>query len=69
VQCAPYRLGSYHTLKEHIMSKTQHKPPMTQQQRNHHGNQRNPNKGTLGTNPEYAAVHGNRGKQLNPNQK
>lgn len=32
-------------------------------------NQRNANKGTSGTNKQYSQVHGNRGKQLNPNQK
>ncbi len=31
-------------------------------------NQQNPNKGTSGTNRQYDQVHGNRGKQLNPNQ-
>ncbi|CAJ1902611.1 hypothetical protein OPFLODJI_04007 [Aeromonas hydrophila] len=36
---------------------------------NHHANQLNPNKGSSGTNPANAKVHGNRGKQLNPNQK
>jgi uncharacterized protein (DUF983 family) len=32
-------------------------------------NQHNPNKGTPGTNRQYDQVQGNRGKQLNPNQK
>lgn len=31
--------------------------------------QKNPNKGTSGTNPAYDKAQGNRGKQLNPNQK
>lgn len=35
---------------------------------NHRANQLNPNRGTAGTNAAYAAVHGNRGRQLNPNQ-
>lgn len=35
---------------------------------NHHANQLNTNKGSSGTNPANAKVHGNRGKQLNPNQ-
>ncbi|WP_227094798.1 hypothetical protein [Aeromonas veronii] len=35
---------------------------------NHHANQLNSNKGSSGTNPANAKVHGNRGKQLNPNQ-
>ncbi len=36
---------------------------------NHKANQLNPNKGTPGTNKTYSKVHGNRGKQMNPNQK
>lgn len=32
-------------------------------------NQKNSNKGTSGTNQQYDQVHGNRGKQMNPNQK
>lgn len=32
-----------------------------------HANQLNPNKGTPGTNAQYDAVQGNRGKMLNPN--
>lgn len=51
------------------MSKTTHKTPMTQQQLDHHSNQRNPNYGTTGTNPANAKVNGNRGEQLNPNRK
>lgn len=65
----PYAVSSFHSLKEHIMSKTTHKAPMTQQQLDHHSNQRNPNHGTPGTNRAYDAVNGNRGKQLNPNRK
>lgn len=42
---------------------------LTQQQLNHHADALNPNKGTSGTNPINAKVHGNRGKQLNPNQR
>lgn len=42
---------------------------MTTQQNNHKANQNNPNKGTSGTNPVYDKVQGNRGKQLNPNNK
>lgn len=37
-------------------------------QKNHRSNQSNPNKGTSGNNKAYSKVHGNRGKQLNPNQ-
>lgn len=44
------------------------KVPQTQQQRNHRADTLNNNKGTSGTNPVNAKVHGNRGKQLNPNQ-
>lgn len=36
---------------------------------NNHANQKNSNKGTNGVNEQYAKVQGNRGKQLNPNQK
>ncbi len=32
-------------------------------------NIKNPNKGTLGTNRQYDQAQGDRGKQLNPNQK
>lgn len=32
-------------------------------------NQRNANKGTSGTNRQFDQTQGNRGKQLNPNQK
>lgn len=32
-------------------------------------NQKNANIGTKGTNKQYSQVHGNRGKQLNPNNK
>ncbi len=32
-------------------------------------NQKNPNKGSKGTNKHYDKAQGNRGKQLNPNQK
>ena len=34
---------------------------------NNQANQKNANKGTNGTNKQYDKVHGNRGKQLNPN--
>ena len=32
-------------------------------------NQKNANRGSIGVNKQYAQIHGNRGKQLNPNQK
>lgn len=38
-------------------------------QNNHKSNQANANKGTSGNNTANSKVHGNRGKQLNPNQK
>lgn len=36
--------------------------------KNNVSNQSNPNKGTSGVNKQNAQVHGNRGKQMNPNQ-
>lgn len=36
---------------------------------NNQANMQNPNKGSSGTNSQNAKVHGNRGKQLNPNRK
>lgn len=36
---------------------------------NHKANQANANKGTNGVNSAYAKVHGNRGAQMNPNNK
>lgn len=36
---------------------------------NNQANMKNANKGTSGVNKQYAQVHGNRGKQMNPNQK
>lgn len=36
---------------------------------NHNADIKNPNKGTSGTNKTYDKTQGNRGKQLNPNQK
>lgn len=42
---------------------------LTKQQTNHRADALNKNKGTSGTNPTNAKVNGNRGKQLNPNQK
>lgn len=37
--------------------------------KNNQANQQNANKGTIGTNRQYDQAQGNRGKQLNPNQK
>ncbi|WP_344788546.1 hypothetical protein [Postechiella marina] len=37
-------------------------------QNNHKSNQSNANKGTSGSNSTNSKVHGNRGKQLNPNR-
>ncbi|MGF1692620.1 hypothetical protein [Photobacterium kagoshimensis] len=35
---------------------------------NNNANMKNANKGAPGNNRQYSQVHGNRGKQLNPNQ-
>ena len=40
-----------------------------QKQSNHKANIGNKNKGTSGTNKTYDQNQGNRGKQMNPNQK
>ena len=53
---------------EYIMSKAD-KQSTNKQQRNHRANQLNRNIGTNGTNISNAKVHGNRGRQLNPNKK
>ena len=37
-------------------------------QQNHKSDQGNANKGTSGQNKPHSQVHGNRGKQMNPNQ-
>jgi hypothetical protein len=42
---------------------------MSKKNKDHKSNQPNTNKGTKGTNKANSKVHGNRGKQLNPNQK
>lgn len=52
-----------------IMAKQTQQQSRTQQQLNDRANALNNNRGTSGTNPVNAQVHGNRGKQLNPNQK
>jgi hypothetical protein len=39
------------------------------QPKNNQSNQSNANKGTSGTNKQYSQNQGNRGAQLNPNQK
>ncbi|WP_314443199.1 hypothetical protein [Massilia timonae] len=36
---------------------------------NHKSDQGNANRGTSGTNPANAKVHGNRGAQMNPNRR
>ena len=46
-----------------MMSKGKIKP------QDNSANQQNPNKGTSGTNRQYDQSQGNRGKQLNPNQR
>ena len=45
------------------MSKDKIKP------KDNESNMQNPNKGTKGTNEQYDKAQGDRGKQLNPNQK
>lgn len=42
---------------------------LTQQQLDHRADALNKNRGTPGTNITNAKVHGNRGKQKNPNRK
>ncbi len=37
--------------------------------KNNQANQKNPNRGTSGTNKQFDKAQGNRGKQLNPNRK
>ena len=44
------------------------KSPSSQARNNQRSNALNPNYGTKGTNHSNAHAHGNRGKQLNPNQ-
>ncbi|MCW2293113.1 hypothetical protein M2262_003163 [Pseudomonas sp. BIGb0408] len=41
----------------------------TQQQKNHHSDQLNRNRGSSGSNQANSKANGNRGKQLNPNQR
>lgn len=50
---------------------SKHPGPNSQQrqQQNHKSDAMNNNRGTSGTNPANAQAHGNRGKQLNPNQR
>jgi len=48
------------TLKQIVMAK---------KASNHAADIKNPNKGTSGTNKAYDKNQGNRGKQMNPNQK
>ena len=42
---------------------------MTNKSSNHQADIKNANKGTKGSNTDFAKAQGNRGKQLNPNQK
>ncbi|MBF8164727.1 hypothetical protein IVE04_26580 [Pseudomonas mendocina] len=51
------------------MSKQPSNSGQQRQQHNHRSDALNNNRGTSGTNPTNARVHGNRGKQLNPNQR
>ncbi|WP_322981258.1 hypothetical protein [Pseudomonas sp. C11] len=51
------------------MSKQPSATKQQRQQQNHRSDALNNNRGTSGTSPTNAHVHGNRGKQLNPNQR
>jgi len=51
------------------MAKQSSKNTAGQRQANHRADALNNNKGTSGTNPINAKVHGNRGKQLNLKQR
>lgn len=51
------------------MSKRPNSISQQRQQQNHRSDALNSNRGTSGTNLTNAHVHGNRGKQLNPNQR
>lgn len=42
---------------------------MKKNSKNHQADIKNPNKGTKGTNVTWDKRNGNRGKQMNPNQK
>tara|TARA_R110001606_G_scaffold390216_1_gene556984 strand:+ start:6012 stop:6203 length:192 start_codon:yes stop_codon:yes gene_type:complete len=55
----------YATNQEIEMSKSQ---DQQRQQQNQRSDALNNNRGTSGTNKTNGQVHGNRGKQLNPNQ-
>lgn len=59
------RYGLLNSHGFHTMSK---KTSTRQAQTNHRADALNNNRGTSGTNVTNAMVHGNRGKQLNPNQ-
>lgn len=51
------------------MSKKKTPADSARQQHNDRADALNNNRETAGTNPTNAYVHGNRGKQLNPNQR
>lgn len=51
------------------MSKQPNSSSHQRQQQNQRSDALNNNPGTSGTNPTNAHAHGNRGKQLNPNQR
>lgn len=51
------------------MSKTTAPKNQQRQQQNDRSDALNNNRGSSGANPTNAHVHGNRGKQLNPNQR
>ncbi|MCK5599338.1 hypothetical protein KAI78_06910 [bacterium] len=51
------------------MKKAQTKKSKGVTSKNNQANIKNANRGAKGTNKQYSKSHGNRGKQLNPNQK
>lgn len=61
-----YHVDSTSSSEENIVTKQAQR---THQQQNHRADSLNNNRGTSGTNQTNAKVHGNRGKQLNPNQR
>ena len=63
-----YLVCNEYFIVESIKSLAMSKKTVTQNN-NHKANQLNPNKGTSGTNKANGKANGNRGKQLNPNNK
>lgn len=75
----PETLECHDSLLYNIIGRIKMNKPISQQQKqkqkqkqtqnNDKANALNNNRGTSGSNPTNAQVHGNRGKQLNPNNK